>query len=671
MDTETTDNKKRGRTSASIWKIFTDDNDPHLSKSARCRNCKETVNYHRKSELVKAHLLKCAAFRKCMMGTDIADRPEWFQKDKKLKSVVGSASSGVASGSTSAGPSNSNSSSRQLAITQYVLPPMTAKLNSQFQEAMALHYYVSGTAFQRIEDRNLAKAISILRPDAHLPDRKKLGGDLLDKCYMTMKKQIDTYLKSSSSCVCIITDGWSNIRNEPIVNYMASSPAKTVFLESVATGTQGHTAEWISSDIERIITKFKDTTFAGAVTDNTSANKNAWKLLKDKYPTMFFHGCVSHGLNLMVKDIFAASKTKKAGQLEATYPDDYPFEEMLQLAADCKDLVKFFHNHHVMKTKLTQMQAVNNLNALAQPAPTRWGTLQQCFKTILNSERIIYSIVSERDFVVGTTKQKAERLRLKNIVIKDSFIEELKKALTILEPIDALIVKFQSDSIPVSEVLLDFNMLPTKFAAMTISLTSSEIKYLEELSAKRFQFMYGDAHGLGYLLDPRFIGDGLSADHRREVEDVLAIIPENDQASSSEERKMELYDQLTKYVIAARREKSENTIRYKMLEMKRKTPLQFWQADGADWPELQKIAVKIFSMSTSSASSERNFSTYGFIHSKLRNSLSQDSVDKLVFIKTNFTALNTAAGDNGFELLEASEDESNEQSEQSEAEHSE
>jgi len=141
------------------------------------------------------------------------------------------------------------------------------------------------------------------------------------------------------------------------------------------------------------------------------------------------------------------------------------------------------------------------------------------------------------------------------------------------------------------------------------------------LSAKRFQFMHGDAHGLGYLLDPRFIGDCLSSEHRRELEDVLVVIPEHDKASSSEERKMQLYDQLTKYVIAARQEKSENSIRYKMLEMKRKTPLQFWQADGADWPQLQKIALKIFSMSTSSAPSERNFSTYGFIHSKLKNSL--------------------------------------------------
>jgi hypothetical protein len=73
--------------------------------------------------------------------------------------------------------------------------------------------------------------------------------------------------------------------------------------------------------------------------------------------------------------------------------------------------------------------------------------------------------------------------------------------------------------------------------------------------------------------------------------------------------------------------------------MNRKTPLQYWQSDGIGWPDLQKIALRIFTMSTSSAASERNFSTFGFVHSKLRNCLRPDSVDKLVFIKTNYSAL--------------------------------
>jgi hAT family C-terminal dimerisation region len=40
-------------------------------------------------------------------------------------------------------------------------------------------------------------------------------------------------------------------------------------------------------------------------------------------------------------------------------------------------------------------------------------------------------------------------------------------------------------------------------------------------------------------------------------------------------------------------------------------------------------------MATSSAASERSFSTNGFIHSKLRNSLKEENVQKLLFITSN------------------------------------
>ena len=42
-------------------------------------------------------------------------------------------------------------------------------------------------------------------------------------------------------------------------------------------------------------------------------------------------------------------------------------------------------------------------------------------------------------------------------------------------------------------------------------------------------------------------------------------------------------------------------------------------------------------VASSAASLERNFSTFGFVHSKLRNCLSDESVQKLVYIKTNNT----------------------------------
>ncbi|KAH6573191.1 hypothetical protein BASA50_005205 [Batrachochytrium salamandrivorans] len=93
--------------------------------------------------------------------------------------------------------------------------------------------------------------------------------------------------------------------------------------------------------------------------------------------------------------------------------------------------------------------------------------------------------------------------------------------------------------------------------------------------------------------------------------------------------------QYTNYIIAATREKTHDTFRYKMLKKGSKSVMQYWLVDGKSLLELQKIAIKLFSIATSSAASERDFSTMGFIHTRLRNCLNVETVEKLVFIKSN------------------------------------
>ncbi|KAH6586487.1 hypothetical protein BASA50_000442 [Batrachochytrium salamandrivorans] len=111
-------------------------------------------------------------------------------------------------------------------------------------------------------------------------------------------------------------------------------------------------------------------------------------------------------------------------------------------------------------------------------------------------------------------------------------------------------------------------------------VTQNEFEYLSSVAHARFLFLYGTAHGVLYLLDPHLLGEGLPPDIRSDLETALF-----------------------------------------------KTPV--------DNPELQKIAIKLFSMATSSAASERNFSTMGFIHTKFQNCLNVETVEKLVFIKSN------------------------------------
>jgi Protein of unknown function (DUF 659) len=130
-------------------------------------------------------------------------------------------------------------------------PKLTSAAKGNFQRHLALYFFVTGSAIQRVEDDNLKAAIKVLRlDDGLLPDRKILSGALLKQCYAEIKAKCDKVLGSSTSFSCHISDAWSNILNESIFNYMVTiPPRKSLFLESVVTGQHRHTSEWIATDI--------------------------------------------------------------------------------------------------------------------------------------------------------------------------------------------------------------------------------------------------------------------------------------------------------------------------------------------------------------------------------------------------------------------------------------
>ncbi len=132
------------------------------------------------------------------------------------------------------------------------------------------------------------------------------------------------------------------------------------------------------------------------------------------------------------------------------------------------------------------------------------GKIQAMCQTLLESERHLHVIVTAHDFVQGTSAQKSERSKIKEIVTDNVFVNNLRKALAILTSIDALIVKYQFDKVPISEVMPDFHNLPKEYKKVMSNniITRQEFEYLVVLAQRCFQFMYGVAHGLSYLFDP-------------------------------------------------------------------------------------------------------------------------------------------------------------------------
>ena len=66
------------------------------------------------------------------------------------------------------------------------------------------------------------------------------------------------------------------------------------------------------------------------------------------------------------------------------------------------------------------------------------------------------------------------------------------------------------------------------------------------------------------------------------------------------------------------------------------TPLQWWGGMiKASVPELSAFATKVLSIPATSADAERNFSSFGFIHSKSRNRLSTEKATTSTFVFCN------------------------------------
>ena len=221
---------------------------------------------------------------------------------------------------------------------------------------------------------------------------------------------------------------------------------------------------------------------------------------------------------------------------------------------DCKDVVTFFHNHHAPKAKLKKALIVAKLKALVQPAPTRWGTLIECFKSLRAADSILSSFVAERDFVTaGGARQKEKHTAIRAIVMDPDFVKKLDEFICILEPIEMFIKIFQNDAVPCLDVYKAFLVLEEKMGNLS-KISSEEEEYLVNLVRNRFNFMYGDAHGVCYVLHPHYLGDNMTRALHNEIEDFMYNFPKNN-GTTDKERQEQLAWEYTAFRIEALRER--------------------------------------------------------------------------------------------------------------------
>ena len=153
---------------------------------------------------------------------------------------------------------------------------------------LARAFYASGIPLAVIENPFFVQALHQINPEYNPPSRKVLSTRLLEREYKQISIDVKKLVKNANY-ICLTSDGWTNIHQEPIINFTVTTP-QPIFWKALETKEISHTGDYIAQQFEIVIEEIGMSKIAAVITDNASNMKKAHRILLNKYPNIIFLG---------------------------------------------------------------------------------------------------------------------------------------------------------------------------------------------------------------------------------------------------------------------------------------------------------------------------------------------------------------------------------------------
>jgi len=315
--------------------------------------------------------------------------------------------------------------------------------------------FVSGTPLSIVEQPAWVKFFKTLRPAFQLPTRKTVSKSYLDTIYNEMQANISVELNEATT-LHLQLNGWSNIRNEGIINFIINKPEPR-FVSFLDTTDNRHTSEYIKTEIINVMKMYDTSKFFVLIGDNASNMQKAFKLVKNEIPHVEGLGCIAHSLHLLFNDI---CKSESISNLKKT----------------CQLIVRSIKGSQVLLATLKKHGTHQNINvALKLPVTTRWGSFLFCLESLTKNKGPLQALAIDNN-IVDTLKKE-----IKNVLFDDSFWGNVTGMVDILTPIVHAIHIVESNKPMIHKV---FNLINDVENTITDLLFTSPLSWDETLLVK-------------------------------------------------------------------------------------------------------------------------------------------------------------------------------------------
>ena len=376
-------------------------------------------------------------------------------------------------------------------------------------------------------------------------------------------------------------DGWSNVHNEPVICATVTTPNSDIFLvDTVDTSGHSHTSEYLVDTAINAIKKCEDKFgchIRSFVTDNAAnvARMRQDLELREDVDVITF-GCSAHLLNLLAKDL-----------------------EITNIKEQVEQVVKYFRNNHFAGAALKSAGRQH----LIMPQDVRWNTMADCLESYIKHWPMMMTICEENRNEIDHNISSL----VSNLGIKRSAEELLQR----LKPIAVALDCVQQDSCSIAEAVEIWKKLEIELALDNIRDAKKKFK-------KRYDQALTPSHLLANIIHPKYRGKTLT----------------NAEYKTAMEHASTKYNAILSDLVNFKAEAPPfQRFMFQENVIQTFSPLDWWksQADRLN-PETNKAVIQLLTATASSAGVERVFSSFGLVHSNLRNRLGIEKAGTLVFL---------------------------------------
>lgn len=387
----------------------------------------------------------------------------------------------------------------------------------------------------------------------------------------------------------LITDGYTNINGHHIVNFLLCSPGmKPIFYKSINTTGTCQNAIAVATEILSIIEAFNN--IIAVITDNMSTNIKAWEIIQARHKYITCQGCLAHLSNLLLKDLMQIDRNA------------------LRIK-EARSITKFVNNHAAVLFMFEEIQnekfknkLIPSKQGLVLPCDTRWYSSISCLERIIVNRSVLVETFKHPNVIKSQERNNKFAELSSKVDTNDSFWNDIMEITRKYKKIVELIAFTEMDESNISEIFKLYNNL---FKIENLSTVETRI-----INHRKPEFET-DIIIHAHLLDPQNRFFGPTAEQIAKSESFFRGINTNETT------------EFMKYCAH-----NNTNISYDVLI--------WWKIYGkTKFPQLSNYALKVLSIRTSSAASERCWSIFKWIHNPRRARLTDVHVDQLIFLYMN------------------------------------